>query len=156
MRPSTHKLDHQHIQSWHHQYPPKSRRFHKHWQVQWKLQEQHNATTIFTLRKQLFLSLPYLNGIIAVNGTVLISSVVMHVNGTFNGYALQNPSTRLVGPCNGGANQACTLKAGGTCISSASETTCSHQYRSCYIDASNTCTATVIDGTHTPTAFDDM
>jgi hypothetical protein len=100
---------------------------------------------------------PYLTGMIAVNGTVQISSVAMYVNGTFNGYALQNPSTRPVGPCNGSANQTCTIKAGGTCVSSAGQTTCSYQYASCYIQSGNTsCTATITEGTNTLTVFGEL
>ena len=101
---------------------------------------------------------PYLSGNIMINGSVPISSIVMYVNGTYNGYALQNPSVRtLSGSCTGNPDEICTQEAGGTCVGSAGQTSCTYQYASCYIESGETsCTAVVTGATNTLTAFIEL
>ncbi len=93
-----------------------------------------------------------------INGSVPISSIVMYINGTYNGYALQNPSVRtLAGSCTGNPDETCTQEAGGTCVGSAGQTSCTYQYASCYIESGETsCTAVFTGATNTLTVFDEI
>ena len=100
---------------------------------------------------------PYLSGDIFINGSVPISSITMYINGTYNGFALQNPGVRPVGPCSGVENETCTIEAGATCLHSPTQTTCTYQYASCFIGSGSTsCTATLTGDTNTLTVFDQI
>jgi hypothetical protein len=98
---------------------------------------------------------PYLSGLIIVNGTVPLSQIIMYVNGTYNGNIFQNPSTRTAA-CTGSANETCTVKVEGTCVSNPQgQTSCTNEYASCFIEqTNNSCVATVTQPSNTLTEFD--
>ena len=96
---------------------------------------------------------PYVSGEILINGSVPISSVTVSVNGTYEGLALQNPSTTTIA-CSTAIGQICSIELGATEYSSGTYTSITKYYATCSVPANSTsCSATYTGSVNTLTEF---
>ncbi len=99
---------------------------------------------------------PYVSGEILVNGSVPISSVMISVNGTYDGLALQNPTTTTIA-CSTAVGQTCSIELGATSYSSGTYTSITKYYATCSVPANSTsCSATYTGSVNTLTEFAEL
>lgn len=98
---------------------------------------------------------PHVSAEILINGSVPISTVAVYVNNTYEGLALQNPSTTTIA-CSTAAGQTCSVQIGGSGYSSGTYTTITKYYATCSVPANSTsCSATNTGSVNTLTVFVD-
>ncbi len=96
---------------------------------------------------------PYATAMVLFSSSVPPATLVVYVNGTYDGLALQNPQVNTV-TCTGASGQMCTIQLGGTGYSDATTTVVSRYYASCEVGMNDSsCTTTLTGETETLTAF---
>jgi hypothetical protein len=98
---------------------------------------------------------PYASALVAINASVPISTLEVYVNNTYDGLALQNPSTTTVA-CSTAAGQTCSVELGGSGYSNRTYTTITKYYATCSVPANSaSCSATYTGSVNTLTEFAD-
>jgi hypothetical protein len=99
---------------------------------------------------------PYASALVTIDASVPVSTLEVYVNNTYDGLALQNPSTTTIA-CSTSAGQTCSVELGGSGYSNATYTTMTKYYATCSALAnSNSCSATYTGSVNTVTRFADL
>ena len=96
---------------------------------------------------------PHSSALINITATVPISTLAVYVNNTYDGLAIQNPSTTTIA-CTAAAGQTCSVELGGSGYSNATVSTTTKYYATCSVPADSTsCSATNTGSVNTLTKF---
>lgn len=96
---------------------------------------------------------PHVSALVAINGSVPISTLQVYVNNSYDGMPIQNPSVTTIA-CTTSSSKTCSVELGGSSYSNSTYASSTRYYATCSLLANETsCTATSTGTVNTMTQY---